>query len=86
MNVARFCLFAAWGVAVIGAAGSLENAPARHRAIAAAVTAIPLGIVLVAVERWITKHGGRPKLTGEIICLEADPRFDMKDDDYEARS
>lgn len=54
MNLARICLFAAWLVAVVGVCGSLEHAPVRHLGIAAILTGIPLGVVLIVVERWIT--------------------------------
>jgi hypothetical protein len=55
VKAARWCLFAAWCVAVIGAAGSLENAPVRHRLIAASLIAFPLGAVLVLVDRWASR-------------------------------
>lgn len=83
VNVARLCLFAAWAIAVVGVCGSMENAPARHLAIAATVTGIPLGLGFVALERWITKHSGRPKLYGEIICIEDDVRLDQIDNDHD---
>lgn len=82
VNIARLLLFTAWLVAVIGVCGSMENAPARHLALAATVTGIPLGLSLIVLERWISSTG-KPRLNGNIICLEVDPRLHTKDNDYD---
>lgn len=55
-KAARWCLFAAWCVAVVGIAGSLENAPARHRLLAGGLTAVLLGAVLVLLDRWTSRR------------------------------
>jgi hypothetical protein len=84
VNVARILLVTAWAVAVLGVCSSMQNAPAKHLAIAALITGAPVGLALISLERWITKHGGpKPKLIGHIICLESDPHLDRKDCDYD---
>jgi hypothetical protein len=83
VNVARVCLFAAWMIAIIGVCGSMEHAPARHLVIAAIVTGVPLAISFVVLERWISHRIGKPKLYGEIICIEDETHFDQRDNDYD---
>lgn len=48
-------------------------------AICAAVVSILFYLTLIAY----SKRSERPNLTGEIICLEMDPRLDTKDNDYD---
>ena len=56
VNAARIMLFLAWLIAVVGASAALVDAPLRHRAIAALLVGIPLGIVLSALERHAVKR------------------------------
>lgn len=55
VNAARLLLTAAWVIAVLGVCGSMQNAPAKHLAIAAAVVGLPLFAALLALERWMSR-------------------------------
>ena len=55
VNAARLLLTAAWVIAVLGVCGSMQNAPAKHLAIAAAVVGLPLFAALFALERWMSR-------------------------------
>jgi hypothetical protein len=74
MNLARLLLVAAWFVAVVGVTASLHNAPAKHVAIAAAVTGIPLGAFLIILERWIVRTVRKREVFEDEIPVVSIPR------------
>jgi hypothetical protein len=59
MITARILLFIAWLIATVGVSTSLNNAPLSHRGIAALLVALPFGVILLLLERWITKTVNR---------------------------
>lgn len=81
--IARILLVVAWVVAVIMASASLNDAPASHRLIAAALVAVPFGIFLFIVERWISKKSAatavqkteKENSEPNIVCLGDDDLF-----------
>ena len=85
LNIARILLFGSWLVAICLAAASLENAPLRHRAIAAAIAGIPFGLLLIFLERWIVRKRTKgesipkPKLDPNIVCLGSDDWYVLLD-------
>jgi hypothetical protein len=52
VSLARALLALAWIVAIVGVLGSMHNAPAKHLLIAGIVTGLPVGLGLIALERW----------------------------------
>jgi hypothetical protein len=74
MNLARLLLAAAWFVAVFGVTASLHNAPAKHLAIAASVTGIPLGVFLMILERWIDRTVRKREISEGKIPVVSIPR------------
>jgi hypothetical protein len=52
VSLARALLTLAWIVAIVGVLGSMHNAPAKHLLIAGIVTGLPVGLGLIALERW----------------------------------
>jgi hypothetical protein len=88
VTLARTLLVIAWIVAVGFASASLNEAPLKHRAIAAAFVGIPFGVALILIERWITRkvrseenkppitQTGEPeKLAPNIVCLNHDDLY-----------
>ena len=74
MNLARILLFGAWFFAVVGVTASLHNAPAKHLAIAAAAIGIPLGLLLIVLERWIVRTVRKREIFEDTIPVVSIPR------------
>lgn len=56
VTLARILFAVGWLIVVIGAAASLNDAPLRHRVIAAIVVGTPVGILLLVTEIWAARN------------------------------
>lgn len=59
MLAARLSLIAAWFVGVLGACGSMNNAPTKHLYVMVGIVGIPLAVGLLIVERGLTRYAAK---------------------------
>jgi len=73
VSLARALLALAWIVAIVGVLGSMHNAPAKHLLIAGIVTGLPVGLGLIALERWAVSKTKPKTVESETALVTSNP-------------